>query len=148
MEDKGERFNSATFSMTTPNGFNVLFTIREGDIKATKDLVSLVQAVDKHFTEVGFKPQVKSFGGGSARKEKEWTGDVCPKDGGRLYHMVTKTGKDMCKCENSKYDFATKTSSGCDFVAWGKNLADAKAKKEAWKRTQTVTQFEQENPDF
>ncbi|KKR00142.1 MAG: hypothetical protein UT24_C0016G0031 [Candidatus Woesebacteria bacterium GW2011_GWB1_39_12] len=140
--------NSATFSMTTLGGFNVLFTIREGDIKATKDLVSLVVAVDKHFTEVGFKPQVKSFGGGFPKKEKEYTGDICPKDSGRLYHMVTKTGKDMCKCENSKYDFTTKTSSGCDFIAWGKNLEDAKVQKAKWNASKTVTAFEADNPNF
>jgi hypothetical protein len=143
-----ENVNSATFSITTAGGYNVLFTIRENDIKSVSELISLVIAVDKDFTLRGFKPQVKSFGGGFPKKEKEYTGDICPKDGGRLYHMVTKTGKDMCKCENSKYDFTTKTSSGCDYLIWGKNEADAKVKKEAWKRTQTVTQFEQENPNY
>jgi len=138
-----EQKNSATFSITTLGGFNVLFTIREDDIKATKNLVSLVVAVDKHFTEIGFKPQVKSFGGGFPKKEKEYTGDVCPKDGGKLYHILTSTGKDMCKCENGKYDFKTKTSSGCDFVAWGKNLADAKAKQEEWKKKKEAEDFGQ-----
>jgi len=134
MEDNQK--NSATFSITTLGGYNVLFTIREGDIKATKNLVSLVVAVDKHFTEVGFKPQVKSFGG-FAKKEKEWTGEICPKDGGRLYHIKTKNGKDMCKCEKST--FIGGVAGGCDFIAWGKNLVDAEEKRKAWKASQTKT---------
>lgn len=125
--------NSATFSITTVGGFNVLFTVRENDVKAAKDLLTLVEALDKHFTQAGMKPQVKSSG--FTKKEKEWTGDTCPKDGGRLYHITTKSGKDICKCENSKFDFATKKEVGCDFIAWGKNLADAKKKQEEWKRS-------------
>lgn len=126
-----EQKNSATFSITTTGGFNVLFTVREDDLKAAKNLLALITAIDKHFVEAGIKPQVKSFGG-FPKKEKEWTGETCPKDGGRLYHIKTKTGKDMCKCENGKFDVATKTTTGCDFVAWGVNLKDAEEKKKAW----------------
>jgi len=79
------------------------------------------------------------------KKDKEWTGDVCPKDGGRLFHILTKTGKDICKCENSKFDFATKTSSGCDFIAWGKNLVDAEKKKQEYLAgKQKVSNFNEE----
>jgi hypothetical protein len=78
------------------------------------------------------------------KKEKEWTGDKCPQDGGRLYHIKTSTGKDMCKCENGKYDFKTKTASGCDFVAWGLNLADAKKRQEEWKAKKDKEDLESE----
>ena len=123
--------NSATFSITTAGGFNVLFTVRDTDIKKAKELYALVEALDRAFTEKGIKPQVKSAGG-FPKKEKNFTGDVCPKDGGRIYYEKTKGGKDICKCENSKYDFTTKTTSGCDFVAWGKNLKDAEEQKRKW----------------
>jgi hypothetical protein len=146
MEDNQK--NSATFSITTEGGFNVLFTIRENDITSVKALISLVKAVDKNFTEIGFKPQVKSFGGGFAKKEREWIVDKCQKDGGRMYHETLKDGRDICKCENSTYDFKTRTAGGCTFVYWGKNKEDARIKQEEWKRAKTVTQFEQENPNF
>ncbi len=129
MEDK---FNSATFSVITKGGFNVLVTFRDEDIVKAKAILDLVMTIDKTFIEKGMKPQVKSFGGGFPKKEKEFTGDICPKDGGRIYHIVTKTGKDLCKCEKSTYIGGV--AGGCDFQAWGKNIEDAKKKAEEWKK--------------
>lgn len=76
----------------------------------------------------------KSFGGGFAKKEKAWTGEVCPKDGGRLYkvdYVSKKTGKagSMLKCENSKYDFTTKETSGCSWVGFGSSLKEIEEKE-------------------
>ncbi len=68
-----------------------------------------------------YAPQATSQGGGaSTSKDKNWIDKPCPKDGGRLYSMQTKTGKTMIKCENSKWDFRTSTASGCDYVEWPK----------------------------
>lgn len=116
--------NSATFSITTAGGFNVLFTVREADVKQSLALINLVTALDKKFVELGMKPQVKSFGSGFQKKEKDWTGKACPKDGGRLYRLTTKAGKKMIKCENGKYDFQTKTASGCDYFEWVQEPTD------------------------
>jgi len=120
--------DSATFSVLDVNGFNVLYTVRAGDEKSFSDRV---KATSEQLKIDGYKPQApKSFGGGFVKKEKEWTGEICPKDGGRLYYLITKTGKDMCKCEKSTY--LNGVAGGCDFVAWGKNLADASQKKAEW----------------
>jgi len=78
--------------------------------------------------------------GNFTKKEQDWTGESCPKDNGRLYHIITKTGKDMCKCENGKYNPTTGQTDGCDFVAWGKNLKDAAEQKAKWKEQKAKTQ--------
>lgn len=125
--------NSVTFDVTLPSGISALFTIRNNDKVNIKELLDTTLAFDKALLAKGIKPHVRS-GGGFPKKEKEFTGELCPKDGGRLYHLVTKSGKDMCKCEHST--FIGGVAGGCDFVAWGKNLEDAQAKNEAWKKTQ------------
>ncbi len=40
---------------------------------------------------------------------------TCPKCGGALVWKTTAKGDKMVKCVNGKYDFATKTASGCDY---------------------------------
>jgi hypothetical protein len=44
---------------------------------------------------------------------------VCPLDGGKLIKPPVGTNRPI-KCENGKYDFATKVSSGCDYKEWPK----------------------------
>ena len=133
MKDFNEASASINVSMVSPKGFNPQFTIRG------ESMIKLLESYDTLETlliEKGFKPAPqRSFGGGFPKKEKEWIVDKCPKDGGRLYHLVTKSGKDMCKCENST--FVGGVAGGCPFIAWGKNLADAKAKQVAWEQAQT-----------
>jgi hypothetical protein len=82
------------------------------------ELLKNMETLEDLLLDKGYTPHERSFGGGGGfpKKEKDFTGETCPNDGGRLYKMTTKTGKTMVKCENSKYDFNTKTASGCDFV--------------------------------
>lgn len=44
--------------------------------------------------------------------------EKCPKCGSSLVLQITRFGKKMKKCSTSKWDSATKTASGCDFVEW------------------------------
>jgi len=132
MEDK----NSFTADIVFASGISQLFTVREMDYEKAKTMLELAIKMDKLFLEEGLKPHIKSSGGGFPKKEKEWTGDVCPKDGGRLYHIKTGSGKDMCKCEKSTY--VAGVAGGCDFVAWGKNLKDAEEQNRIWKETHKV----------
>lgn len=136
IEPKQEQVNSVTFDITMPSGITALLTIRDTDGDKIQSILDATMTVDKSLIIRGIKPHVRVSGGAfGAKKEKEWTGDKCPKDGARLYHITTKTGKDMCKCENSTY--INGVAGGCDFVAWSKNLADAKVQKEAWKKSHT-----------
>lgn len=57
------------------------------------------------------KPQFK-------KPEKDYLLDrVCPKCKGRLFRQKTVKGT-IVKCENSHYDFKTRTASGCNFIEW------------------------------
>lgn len=73
---------------------------------------------------------IPSRGGFPPKKEKEWTGNTCPKDKGRLYQATTATGKKMIKCENSKWNPLTKSASGCDYIEWVNDGQDSQKKFE------------------
>ena len=110
----GEAPASATLSVVTPKGYNTLFTLREmsGEVLLTK-----ITALENKLETLGYKPQVKQVFG--AKKEVEYVeGKKCPKCGGRLVKKVSSVGKPFHKCENGKWDFATKQATGCDFVDW------------------------------
>jgi hypothetical protein len=106
--------SSVTYSLVR-NGFNLLYTVR-GDSGVT--LLEAMEAIEKKLMEKGYKPQEKrSFGGGA--KPIEYVPDrVCPLCQNKLIYQTLKDGRKMIKCSTSKYDFATKTSSGCKFVEW------------------------------
>ena len=113
--------DSVTFSITDSQGFDLLYTIREKD--TDKNFPQRVTDTSKMLSVEGYKPKVKPVYNKPpyVKKEKDYITDrVCPQDGGKLYKLLTKTGKTMIKCDNSKWDFTTKTASGCDFVEWPK----------------------------
>jgi hypothetical protein len=111
-KDLQEAPASVTYSLLTPEGFNVLFTVREMSGTALLDKMTLM---GKSLVEKGYKPQPqKSYG---APKSVEYIdGRMCPKDGGKLVKKVSKEGKAFAVCENGKYVNGVK--SGCDHFEW------------------------------
>lgn len=105
---------SVTYTITSKGGFNALFTIR--DVAGT-DLLEKMEQIEKTLVEKEYKPQVRiPFG---QKKEIVYVeGKVCPLCKGRLVERATKAGKKYHACENGKYDFATKSVTGCKFVDW------------------------------
>lgn len=116
MTNSTEANSSVTYSVNR-NGFNLLFTVR-GDSGLA--LLDAMESIEKKLTEKGYKPQEKrSFGGGGAVKQIDYVPDKkCPLCGNRLINSETKDGKKFIKCETQKYDFATKTKTGCQFTEW------------------------------
>jgi hypothetical protein len=113
MTDLPESPTSITWSVTSPKGYNALLTVRDAEFK---ELAEKMEFVEKWLEDKGYKPQVKA---GYQKKEVEYVeGRTCPNCGGRLVKQVTKTGKTMIKCENGKYNFATRQNEGCAFVEW------------------------------
>ena len=53
---------------------------------------------------------------------------VCPLDGGKLIKPPVGTNRPI-KCANGKYDFATKTTLGCQFTEWEKPAHVAEVEK-------------------
>lgn len=103
---------SANVRVKTQNGFEWQFTMRD---ETVKELIVKIVTMEKIFKEKNWIPSIRQTFG---KKEKVYVvGRVCPKDQGRLVESETKVGK-VIKCENNKYDFVTKTQSGCSYVEW------------------------------
>lgn len=108
---------SATFNVTSPSGFGVLITIRSMN---EAEMFELLEETEAYLVKGGFTPEVKrSYGGGSSRPAPVVVeGELCPKCGNALVQFDTKTGKSGIKCSTSKWDNATKSASGCDYIKW------------------------------
>lgn len=107
---------SVTYSITSEGGFNALFTIRDVNGLA---LLETMETIEKVLKDKKYVPQIKQSFGGGVKKEVQYVeGKTCPKDGGKLVKAFSKTGKEYHKCENGKYDFATKQTLGCTYVDW------------------------------
>lgn len=104
------------------DGFEVSLTLRGTDLKevATQLDTAIVAISSKGGTPVS---RQKSYGGQKASVEYI-VGRNCQLDGGRL--IKPSAANRPIKCENSKYDFVTKTKSGCPFVEWPKPASGQK----------------------
>ena len=112
MNDLQEAPASVTYSITSPNGFPALFTVRD---MTGIDLLKKMTAIEAKFVEMGIKPQIRQAFG--QKKELVYADHPCPACGKRVIIAETSKGK-MEKCETQKYDFQTKTASGCAYVKW------------------------------
>lgn len=112
-----EAIASTTYTLESPEGYPLLFTIRGA---SGMDLLTTMRTViEPKLKELGYKPQVKQYGAGRPKKEVETVqGRVCPKCGSPLVYGTTKEGKRFIKCSTQKYDFTTKQRSGCDFFEY------------------------------
>ena len=107
---------SVTYSLTSPTGYGLLFTVRG---ESHPELLQEMLTVESSLVDLGYTAQVKSYGGGKAKAPVVYVeGEECPKCGGKLLDKTTKNGKKMHECENRKYDFTTKTTTGCEYVKW------------------------------
>lgn len=119
MEDKTykEAKASVTYQLKTAGGFSTLFTMRGED---EEELLNRMALQEQYFLSNGFEPDVKR---GFVKQDKpiEYVeGRTCPKCNAKLVYFEAK-GLKHIKCSTAKYDWKTKTSSGCDFVEWTKD---------------------------
>lgn len=114
---------SATFSLTSPKGFGVLLTIRSSD---EGELLELLEETESYLLRTGFTAEVKrSYGGAPKPAPTVIEGEKCPKCGSDLIQFDTKNGKSGVKCSTSKWDYITKTSTGCDYIRWNDDQPQA-----------------------
>lgn len=112
---------SVTFKCTSPNGLEVLYTVRG---ESGGQLVEELTEIDNTLTQKGFTPVVYKRGGGSSSKQdKEYREEPCPKCKGRVEIKEVKlkdgTTKTVHECENRKWDWKTKQVTGtCDYQEW------------------------------
>ncbi len=112
-----EAKRSATVGVTTQKGFEWLFSIRE---ETSEALIKKMEAAEKYFTDNGWTPTKKTFGAKTTLPKApiKYASKPCPTCGKRLIEGQTKDGRRFLKCETQKYDFKTKTKTGCPYFEW------------------------------
>lgn len=116
MENKQQNMPEAVASITlnviTPGDFPALLTYRA---ETFGKLLNDMDSVYGNLQTRGYKPQVKQSG--FTRKEPEYVeGRMCPKCSSKLVYGTKQDGEKFIKCSTNKYDFKTKTATGCTFV--------------------------------
>lgn len=112
-----EAVASVTYSLETPNGFPVLFTVR-GE-SGSELLLAMREGIEPILLREGYKAQVKQYGFNKPKPPVETVPNrTCPNCHSPLVYGTTKDGRKFIKCSTQKYDFTTKTTSGCDFFEW------------------------------
>lgn len=113
-EDMPEAKSSVTYSLVSKVGFPLLFTVRSS---SEAELLELMMDLETSFTKRGYTPKLeRSFGGAKPLNIVE--GEKCPECGAPLIKFSTKDGKQAVKCSTSKWDFTTKTASGCKYFKY------------------------------
>jgi predicted RNA-binding Zn-ribbon protein involved in translation (DUF1610 family) len=102
-------------NIKTPNGFSWGVTLRA---ETGNELVVKMEKFEKFCNLTHWEAlELRSSGFKKEAKAIEYADYTCPKCGKRVVIAETSKGK-VEKCETQKYDFKTKTSSGCDYVKW------------------------------
>ena len=112
-----EAVASVTYSVTSKNGFNALFTVRG---ESGTNLLEAMETIETVLKDKGYVPQVKQSFGGGVKKEVQYVeGKVCPKCKGKLIIKSRKDGKPFHQCENKKWNsFTNKNDGTCDYTDW------------------------------
>lgn len=113
-DEKSYPVASVTYNVTSPTGFGLLLTVRRDD---EGELFEVMKDIENFLIDNKYTPEIKrTFGGAKPKEIVE--GEKCPKCGSPLNKFTTKTGKTGVQCSTRKYDFTTKTTSGCDYIKW------------------------------
>lgn len=103
-----------SFSVTSPGGFDMTFTVLS---RNKKPLLEKAALIEKKLLDKGYKPQEKRKWSGKAAP-KEYAAHACPKCTSKVLLKKNKEGKPYEVCETSKFDPSTKTSTGCPYFKW------------------------------
>jgi hypothetical protein len=107
---------SVTYSLITPSGFPILFTMRDDMVSG---LQTKMETLEPSLIKKGYKPQERKFS--QSKPPVDIVPDrLCPLCKNTLVRGITKDGKKYIKCSTQKYDFTTKSTLGCKFIEWEK----------------------------
>ena len=108
LEKLPEAKASVTYSIKSPKGFDLLFTMRSMD---EGELLSLMEETEEFLVKEGYTAK-----GGTKPVEKS-TDKECPKCGSPLVEIEAK-GKPALRCSTNEWDPDTKTATGCDYFSY------------------------------
>jgi len=107
-----EAVASVTYSVTSKDGYNALFTVRG---EKGMELLEMMKTIEKKLDENGYTPQVKKSWG---KQEAEVVPDrKCPTCGSDLVYFMAK-GKKHIKCSKQTWNRQTNSKEGCPFTEW------------------------------
>lgn len=103
-------------------GFSVGVTKRRDDVDIAKLLTDAMNSIDWAI-KAGMQPSWnadtnKQVAQQVTVKPAQLNVDGCPDCGSPLVSGVTKNGKKYQKCSTQKYDYMSKSTTGCDYVNW------------------------------
>ncbi|NLG26246.1 MAG: hypothetical protein GX558_12880 [Clostridiales bacterium] len=123
-DDIPEAVASVTYSLESPDGFNILFTVR--GTSGAELLSDMRKSIEPELKFQGYKPQVKNSFGPKPKAPPEVVPDrKCPMCGSELHYGTTKAGVRFIKCSTQTYDFKTGAKGGCQFTEWPNNTMQA-----------------------
>jgi hypothetical protein len=117
-----EAVSSVTYSLESPDGFNILFTVR--GTSGAELLTAMRTTIEPELKSQGYKAQVRNTFGPKPKKEYVTVpNQKCPLCSQPMIYSEVKdkmTGqpKMIVKCSTGKYDYQTKQQSGCTFINW------------------------------
>jgi len=92
MTNSTESPASVTYSLITPSGFPILFTMRDEKVS---ELITKMETLEPSLTKKGYKPQEKrSFEKKPFVPQPSASGNKCPKCGAPM--ALSKMGKEYC----------------------------------------------------
>jgi hypothetical protein len=109
---------SVTYSITSKNGFNILFTVRA---ETGLGLLETMDSVEKKLLDKEYKPQVKQVFG--QKKEVEFVKDasgndmLCPTCKTGHIKIIRSPKGTFYGCDQSKFNPTTKLYDGCKFFS-------------------------------
>ena len=114
MNQSTESPSSVTYSLITPNGFPILFTMRDEKVA---ELITKMEMLEPSLIKKGYKPQEKKSYGSKAPAEIV-PDRKCPLCGQNLVYGHKADGTKFIKCSTNKWNPMTKQAEGCKFVEW------------------------------
>lgn len=104
-------------NVKTPAGYYWSFTMR---CDSVAELVNQIEDMEEMFTKKKWEAQeLRGSFNKFPKKEAEIVpGMKCPTCGNPVVKGKTKDGREFYKCSTQKFDFKTKTTSGCTYFAW------------------------------
>lgn len=125
MNDLHEAKASVSYSLLNKDGYPLIFTVRSLD---EAELLDLMVDLESMLNKRGYQPDKKVSGGFAPKVKEVVQGETCPKCNQPLVKFTSKDGtKSGVKCSTAKYDFMTKTASGCNFVRFDESNSSEKA---------------------
>jgi len=106
-----EAAGSVTYSLIDPNGYPLLYTVRE---TSGTEMLDAMSKISDRLKDEGYKPQEKGYPR-KTKKPVEYADYPCPNCKSKVKKGETKDGKPFEACTNKSWNNQTRKYEGCDY---------------------------------